>query len=86
LEVQIIDEEMFAKMTEAYRRPYLDLSVVDFNKLPSESIVLFYHFLDHAQFYKLMLNPATDYNFREKLTKTLDQLFRSDFELTRPLG
>ena len=39
-----IIEEMFEKMTEAYRKPYLNLSVVNFNEMPSNSIVLFLSF------------------------------------------
>ncbi|MEH7013682.1 TetR/AcrR family transcriptional regulator [Neobacillus niacini] len=72
-------EEMFEKMTEAYRKPYLHLSVVDFNEIPSNSIILFDHFLENKRFYKLMLRPTT-YNFHEKMTKRLDKLFREEFE------
>ena len=58
-----IIEEMFEKLTEAYRKPYLNLSVVDFNEIPSNSIVLFDHFLESKKFYKLMLSPTTNYHF-----------------------
>lgn len=77
-----IIEEVFEKMIEAYRKPYLDLSVVDFDEIPTDSIVLFDHFLEHKRFYKLMLSPKTNYNFYEKMTKRLDQLFRKEFSFT----
>lgn len=72
--------EMFEKLTEAIRKPYADLSVVDFNKMPSNSIILFDHFLENKRFYKLMLNPSTTYNFHAKMIKELDKLFREEFE------
>ncbi|RFB13512.1 TetR/AcrR family transcriptional regulator [Bacillus sp. HNG] len=75
-----IIEEMFEEMTDAYRKPYLDLSVVDFNKIQPNSIVLFDHFLENKNFYKLMLRPTTNYNFHEKLLKRLDKIFRNEFE------
>ncbi|GHI00057.1 TetR/AcrR family transcriptional regulator [Neobacillus kokaensis] len=75
-----IIEDMFKKMTEAYREPYLNLSVVDFNEIPSSSIILFDHFLENKRFYKLMLSPKTTYNFHEKLIKRLDKLFREEFD------
>lgn len=75
-----IIEEMFSQMIDAYRQPYLNLSVLDFNKLPPKSIILFDHFLENHKFYKLMLSPATNYDFREKMVKRLDQLFRDEFE------
>jgi AcrR family transcriptional regulator len=77
-----IIEEMFEKMADAYRQPYRHLSVVDFNEIPSASIVLFDHFIENKKFYKLMLSPATNYNFHEKMTKKLDELFRKDFEIS----
>lgn len=75
-----IIEDMFQKMTEAHRKPYLNLSVVDFNELHPNSILLFDHFLENKRFYKLMLSPNTNYHFREKMTKRLDKLFKEDFE------
>ncbi|WP_408008781.1 TetR/AcrR family transcriptional regulator [Pseudalkalibacillus sp. A8] len=75
-----IIEEMFEKMTEVFREPYLNLSVVDFNEIPSSSIILFDHFLENKRFYKLMLSPTTTYNFHEKLIQKLDKLFREEFE------
>jgi AcrR family transcriptional regulator len=72
--------EMFEKMTEAYRKPYAGLSVVDFNELPGASIVLFDHFIEHQTYYRTMLDPRTNVNFRERLTKHMDQLFRHDFD------
>lgn len=77
-----IIEEMFEKMTEAYRKPYLNLSVVDFNEIPSNSIVLFDHFFENKKFYKLMFSPNTNYNFHEIMRKRLDQLFREEFEFS----
>ncbi len=74
-------EEMFEKMTTAYQKPYLELSVVNLSTLSPKSIVLFDHFLEHKTFYKIMLSSATNYNFREKLTQRLDYLFREDTEL-----
>lgn len=76
---EIIDE-MFEKMMEAYRKPYRNLSVLDFNEISSSSIILFDHFSENRRFYKLMLNPNTNYNFHEKLIKKLNELFREDFE------
>ncbi|MBB6634996.1 TetR/AcrR family transcriptional regulator [Cohnella thailandensis] len=73
-------EEMFERMTEAYRRPYAGMSMVDFNELPGSSIVLFDHFTENRTFYKVMLDPRTNYNFRETLTRRMDRLFRKDFE------
>ena len=75
-----IIEEMFEKMTEAYRKPYLNLSVVNFNEMPSNSIVLFDHFLENKRFYQLMLSPTTNYHFHERLIRRLGQLFREEFE------
>ncbi|MFT4414366.1 TetR/AcrR family transcriptional regulator [Fredinandcohnia humi] len=75
-----IIEEMFEKMTEATRKPYLHLSVVDFDEIPSTSIILFDHFFENKRFYKLMLRPTTNYNFHEKMSKKLDKLFREEFE------
>lgn len=75
-----IIEEMFEMMTAAYRKPYLGMSIVDFNELPGTSIVLFDHFIEHQTFYKVMLDPRTNYNFRETLTKRMDRLFRQEFE------
>lgn len=78
----LLDEiigEMFEKLNEAYRKPYRGLSVVEFNNLPSKSIVLFHHFLENKKFYKLMLHPETAYNFREKMTNKLAELFREDY-------
>lgn len=75
-----IVEEMFEKLTEAIRKPYANLSVVDFNEMPSSSIILFDHFLENKRFYKLMLNPLTTYNFHAKMIKELDRLFREEFE------
>ncbi|MBB3108838.1 AcrR family transcriptional regulator [Paenibacillus phyllosphaerae] len=73
-------QEVFEKMTEAYRKPYAGLSVVDFNELPGASIVLFDHFIEYRTFYTTMLNPRTGYNFREKLTRRMDRLFRQEFD------
>jgi AcrR family transcriptional regulator len=75
-----IMEEMFEKMTEAFRKPYLHLSVVDFDKIPSNSIILFDHFLENKRFYQLMLRPTTNANFHERMTRRLDNLFREEFE------
>lgn len=75
-----IIEEMFKKMTEAYRKPYLDLSILDFNQLPSSSIILFDHFFENKEFYKLMLDPKASNTFRGKMAYRLDQIFRDDFE------
>ncbi|MCI1588980.1 TetR/AcrR family transcriptional regulator [Heyndrickxia oleronia] len=75
---EIIDE-MFEKMTEAFRKPYLQLSVVDLEELSSHSIVLFDHFLENKKFYKLMLSSKVNINFREKMIKKLVQLFREDY-------
>jgi AcrR family transcriptional regulator len=75
-----IIEEMFEKLTEAYRKPYLHLSMIDFNDLPSSSIILFDHFLENKRFYQLMLSPTTTYNFHEKLIRRLDKLFREEFK------
>ncbi|ACS98893.1 TetR/AcrR family transcriptional regulator [Paenibacillus sp. JDR-2] len=73
-------EEKFEEMTAAYRKPYVGLSVVDFNELPSASIELFDHFIENRIFYKTMLDPQTGYNYREKLTKRMDRLFRQEFD------
>ncbi|WP_174731072.1 TetR/AcrR family transcriptional regulator [Mesobacillus harenae] len=75
-----IIEEMLEKMTEAFRKPYLNLSVVDLNTIPSNSIILFDHFLENKKFYQLMLQPTTNYNFYEKMTRRLAKLFREEFE------
>ncbi|WP_264737795.1 TetR/AcrR family transcriptional regulator [Cytobacillus firmus] len=75
-----IIEDIFEKMTEAFRKPYLHLSVIDFNKIPSNSIIFFDHFLENKKFYQLMLRPTTTYNFHEKMTRRLDKLFREEFE------
>lgn len=75
-----IIEEMFEKMASAYRKPYIGTSVVDFEQLPAQSIVLFDHFVEHQDYYKLMLDSRTNYNFREKLSKQMDSLFRHDFD------
>ncbi|MFC4411684.1 TetR/AcrR family transcriptional regulator [Chungangia koreensis] len=75
-----IIEEMFEKMMEAYRKPYRNLTMIDFDKISSSSIILFDHFLENKRFYKLMLNPNTNFNFHEKLIRKLNELFREDFE------
>lgn len=79
----LLDEmikEKFEEMTEAYRKPYLGMTVVDFNELAGSSIVLFDHFIENQSFYTTMLDPRTNYSFREKLTKRMDQLFRQEFD------
>lgn len=73
-------EEMFKKLADAVRKPYADLSIVDFDQLPSSSIILFDHFLENKRFYKLMLKPSHTYNFHAKMIERLDQLFREEFE------
>ncbi|RUS45089.1 TetR/AcrR family transcriptional regulator [Cohnella sp. AR92] len=73
-------EEMFERMTEAYRKPYVGLSVVDFNELPGSSIVLFDHFIENRIFYTTLLDPRTNYNFRETLTRRMEKLFREEFD------
>lgn len=75
-----IIEDMFEQMEEAYKKPYEDLSVIDFHELSANAIVLFDHFLEHKEFYKLMLSPETNYSFQEKMINRLDKLFRSEFE------
>jgi len=75
-----IIEDMFELMDEAYKKPYEHLSIIDFHKLSANAIVLFDHFLEHKEFYKLMLSPETNYSFKEKMINRLDQLFRSEFE------
>lgn len=75
-----IVQEMFEKLTESIRKPYADLSVVDFNAIPSSSILLFDHFLENKRFYKLMLKPSSTYNFHTKMIKELNRLFREEFE------
>lgn len=75
-----IIEDMFDRMMEAYRKPYRNLSVIDFNEISSSSIILFDHFLENQRFYKIMLNPTINYNFHEKLIKKLNELFREDFD------
>lgn len=75
-----IIEEMFKKMTEAYRKPYLNRSILDFSTLQPESIRFFDHFLENKRFYKIMLSEKTNYNFRDKLFKHLEPLFREDFD------
>lgn len=71
-----IIEDKFDRMMEAYRKPYRNLSVIDFNEISSSSIILFDHFLENQRFYKIMLNPTINYNFHEKLIKK----FREDFD------
>lgn len=73
-------EDMFKKLTDAVRKPYADLSVVDFEKLPSSSILLFDHFAENKRFYKLMMRPSYTYNFHAKIIERLDGLFREEFE------
>ena len=75
-----IIEDMFEQMDEAYRKPYENLSVIDFHELSATAIVLFDHFLEHKEFYKRMLSPKTNYSFQEKMINRLDKLFRSEFE------
>lgn len=75
-------EEVFELMTEAHRKPYVGLQIIDFNKLPPDSIVLFHHFLTHKRFYKVMFDEKTNYNFYEKMSKRLDQLFRKEFDFS----
>ncbi|WP_443259539.1 TetR-like C-terminal domain-containing protein [Virgibacillus sp. L01] len=77
-----IIEDIFEEMEESFRKPYQDLTEVEFKNLSPNSIVLFDHFLKNKDLYKLMLSSKTNYNFREKMTARLDQLFRGDFELS----
>lgn len=73
-------EEVFQKATEAYREPYLNQTIIDFNKVQPESIKFFDHFLENKSFYTVMLSE-NDY-FRERLIKHLEPLFRQDFDYT----
>lgn len=73
-------ENMFDKMKEVFRKPYEDLSVINFHDFPSNSIILFDHFLEHRQFYKLMLRQASTTNFQERFSNQLDKYFREEFE------
>jgi AcrR family transcriptional regulator len=79
----LLDEmigEMFEKMTEAYRKPYHEIPILDFTKLQPESIVFFNHFLENKRFYKIMFSKITNHNFSERLIKHLEPLFRQDFD------
>ncbi|PWW08644.1 TetR family transcriptional regulator [Paenibacillus cellulosilyticus] len=81
---RLLDEiitEAFEAMTTAFRMPYAGQKAVRFDQMPSNAVVLFNHFLAYRTFYKLMLGPHINYNFREKLTKHLDQLYRQEFDL-----
>ncbi|MEH7249485.1 TetR/AcrR family transcriptional regulator [Neobacillus niacini] len=73
-------EEMFKQMTEAYRKPYLEIPIIDFTQLQPESIVFFNHFLENKRFYKIMFSKKTNNNFSERLIKHLEPLFRKDFD------
>ncbi|MEQ2526068.1 TetR/AcrR family transcriptional regulator [Robertmurraya yapensis] len=73
-------EEVLKKATEAYRKPYLDQKVLDFNRLQPESIAFFDHFLEYKKFYQVMLGENSSYSFREKLIRHLEPLFRKDFD------
>ncbi|MDY0404782.1 TetR/AcrR family transcriptional regulator [Virgibacillus sp. 179-BFC.A HS] len=77
--LQELMDDMFEKMVKAYRQSYIDLSVIDLNEMPAESIVFFNHFYENKRFYKLMLEQRIKTNFTEKLIKQLDTLFRNDF-------
>ncbi|MBP1947526.1 TetR/AcrR family transcriptional regulator [Virgibacillus litoralis] len=80
--LEAIIEDMFEEMEESFRKPYRGLTEVDFKNISPNSIVLFDHFLKNKDMYKLMLSSNTNYNFREKMTDRLDQLFRGDFEFS----
>ncbi|SES35818.1 TetR/AcrR family transcriptional regulator [Psychrobacillus sp. OK032] len=85
---QLLDEiinVLFEDMEIAYRHPYVQLSVIELDKIASESVVLFEHFLSNKRLYQLLLSPATNYNFHKKLTEKIDQLFREDFIISKEI-
>ncbi|MCM3226044.1 TetR/AcrR family transcriptional regulator [Terribacillus saccharophilus] len=74
-----LSEDMLEEMTIAFRKPYEQLGMVDLRSLPSESIILFDHFLENKAFYQLMLGVTSDNFFKEKMTDQLHYLFRTDY-------
>lgn len=79
-------EDVLKNMEESLKKPYQDLDVVDLEQLSPKSIVLFDHFIENKDFYKLMLNSNMNYNFYQKLSERLEIIFRNDFDLRMDLS
>lgn len=74
-------DNMLMKLEKAFQKPYKSLDKeVNINELSTTALIE--HFLNNKQFYKLMLNTNSTYDFREKMIKTLENLLKNDISFS----
>jgi AcrR family transcriptional regulator len=70
-------DDVLADLGASFRKPYANLKN-EVNIIELSTIALFDHFLQHRDFYKAMLGPNVNINFRERMVRLMEGHFKKD--------
>jgi AcrR family transcriptional regulator len=70
-------DDVLADLGASFRKPYANLKN-EVNIVELSTIALFDHFLQHREFYKAMLGPNVNINFRERMIRAMEAHFKKD--------